>query len=66
MSKKTRRSFSPEFELETAQLVVDQGYSHNEAATAMGVGFSTIGKWVKQLQQERQGVNINQTPMTPE
>lgn len=32
----------------------------------MGVGFSTIGKWVKQLQQEREGVRVKQTPMTPE
>jgi transposase len=29
-------------------------------------GFSTIGKWVKQLQQEREGVRVKQTPMTPE
>ena len=66
MSKKTRRTFSPEFRLETAQLVVDQGYTHEEAAKAMGVGFSTIGKWVKQLNQERQGVIVKQTPMSPE
>jgi transposase len=52
MSKKIRRTFSPEFRLETAK--------------AMGVGFSTIGKWVKQLQQEREGVRVKQTPMTPE
>lgn len=32
----------------------------------MGVGFSTIGKWVKQLQQEREGVRVKPTPMTPE
>jgi transposase len=66
MSKRTRRTFSPEFRLETAQLVVDQGYTHDEAAKAMGVGFSTIGKWVKQLQQEREGVRVKPTPMTPE
>lgn len=66
MNKKTRRTFSPEFRLETAQLVVDQRYTHDEAAKAMGVGFSTIGKWVKQLQQERQGERVKQTPMTPE
>ena len=53
MSKRTRRTFSLEFRLETAQLVVDQGYTHDEAAKAMGVAFSTIGKWGKQLQQER-------------
>jgi hypothetical protein len=39
MSKRTRKTFSPEFRLETAQLVVDQGYTHDEAAKAMGVGF---------------------------
>ena len=46
MSKRTRRTFSPEFGLETAQLVVEQSYTHDEAAKALGVGFSTIGKWV--------------------
>lgn len=66
MSKKTRRTFSPEFRLETAQLVVDQSYTHDEAAKAMGIGFSTVGNWVKQLKQERQGVQVKQTPMTPE
>lgn len=66
MSRKTRRTFSSEFKLETAQLVLDQGYTHDEAAKAMGVGFSTIGKWVKQLKQERTGKTVTQTPLTPE
>ena len=52
--------------METAQLVLDQGYTHDEAAKAMGVGFSTVGKWVKQLRQERDGKQIKQMPMTPE
>jgi transposase len=66
MSKRTIRTFIPEFRLETAQLIVDQGYTHDEAAKPMGVGFSTIGKWVKQLQQERQGVRVKPTSMSPE
>jgi transposase len=66
MSKRTRRTFSPEFRLETAQLVVDQGYTHDEASKTMGMGFSTIEKWVKQLQQEREGERVKPTPMTPE
>ena len=37
MNKRTRRIFSPEFRLEAAQLVVDQGRSIGEAADAMGV-----------------------------
>ncbi|MFQ6371526.1 transposase, partial [Shewanella sp. YIC-542] len=53
MTKKQGPNFSPEFRLETAQLVVDQGYTNREAAEAMGVGYSTLGKWVKQLREER-------------
>lgn len=66
MTKKNRPNFSPEFRLETAQLVVDQGYSHKEAADAMGVGYSTLGKWVKQLREERAGKAPKTSPMTPE
>ena len=56
-------NFSPEFRLETAQLVLDKGYTHKEAADAMGVGYSTLGKWVRQL---REGKSPQATPMTPE
>ena len=66
MTKKTRKTFSAEFRLETAQLVVDQGYTHEAAAKAMGVGFSTIGKWVKQLNEERNGKPPKASPMTTE
>ena len=53
MKHKARRSFSPEFKLESAQLVLDQNYSIREAATAVGVGHSTMDRWVRQLRQER-------------
>lgn len=55
MAKKSRKNFSPEFRLETAQLVVDHCYSHEEAVKEMNVGFSTIGKRFRQLKEERQG-----------
>ena len=32
MTKQTRRTFGPEFKLEAAQLVLDQGYSVAEQA----------------------------------
>ena len=66
MTKKSRKNFSPEVRLETAQLVLDHGYTHEEAAKAMNVGYSTIGKWVKQLKEERQGKAPKATPMTRE
>jgi transposase len=37
MTKKKRPNYSPEFRLETAQLVVSNGYTHEDAAKAMGV-----------------------------
>jgi len=66
MTKRTRPTFSPEFRLETAQLVIDQGYTHQEAAKAMGVGNSTLSKWVRQLREERAGKSPSAMPMTPE
>jgi len=66
MKKRTRPKFSPEFRLEAAQLVVDQGRSIRAAAEAMGVGHSTMDKWVRQLRQERQGASPKATPMTPD
>nr|WP_286304712.1 IS3 family transposase [Methylophaga marina] len=52
---KQRRSFTPEFKLEAASLVVDQNYSVPEACQALGVGESALRRWVKQLQAERGG-----------
>ncbi|HIG91814.1 MAG TPA: transposase, partial [Methylococcaceae bacterium] len=52
----SRSTFTPEFRLEAAQLVVDQGYTVKAAAAAMGVGKSTMDKWVRQLKNERNGV----------
>lgn len=66
MKKNTRATFSPEFRLEAAQLVVDQGRTIKSAAEAMGVGHSTMDKWVRQLRQERKGNSPKAAPMTPE
>ena len=66
MRSKTRRTFSPEFRLESAQLVVDQNYSIREAALAVGVGHSTMDKWARQLRKERNGETPKASAMSPE
>jgi len=66
MTNKTRRTFTPEFKLEAAQLVVDQSYSIREAATAMNVGKSTMDKWVRQLRSERNGTAGLVNAITPD
>lgn len=54
MNKKTKRTFTPEFRLECAQLIVDKGYSYRQASEAMNVGSTTLESWVRQLRRERQ------------
>ena len=67
MNKKTKRTFSPEFKLECAQLIVDNGYSYREATEAMNVGFSTLEAWVRQLRRERQEITPSAAaPLTSE
>ena len=66
MTKRTRRTFSPEFKLEAAQLVLDQGYTTRRACEAMGVGKSTMEYWIRQLREERQGKTPKASAITPE
>lgn len=65
MNKKTKRTFTPEFRLECAQLIVDKGYSYRQASEAMNVGSTTLESWVRQLRRERQGLRPA-TPITPD
>lgn len=64
--KRVKRSYSPEFRLEAAQLVVEQGYTIRAACEAMGVGKSTLENWVRQLRQEQQGHTPKGTALTPD
>ena len=66
MNNKTRPTFTPEFRLECAQLVLDKGYSVRQAAQAMNVGKSSMDKWVRQLREERAGMSPKARPMTPD
>ena len=61
-----RRSFSPEFKLEAAQLVVDQGYTIREAAEAVNVSKTTLENWIRQLKSERSGETPASKALTPE
>ena len=65
MTKRIRPNFTLGFRLESAQLVLDQGYSVKEAAEAMNVGESTMDKWVRQLKDERSGITSKAMPIMP-
>lgn len=51
-----RRVFTPDFKNNSASLVVDEGYTAKEASKLVGVGLSTMERWVSQLRQERKGI----------
>ncbi len=42
-----RRSFTAEFKLEAASLVLDQGYSVPEASRSLDVGETVLRRWVQ-------------------
>ncbi|HBR4991639.1 TPA: helix-turn-helix domain-containing protein, partial [Klebsiella pneumoniae] len=50
------RKLSTEFKREFADLVIVHGYKHKDAADAMGVGLSSIQRWVSQFKKEQQGI----------
>ena len=66
MSKRTRPTYSPEFRLEVAQEVVDNGRSVRDVSDALGLGKSTVDKWARQLKNERNGTLSTATPLTPD
>ena len=64
MKKTNRRTFCAEFRRESAQLVLDQQYSIQEAVTAMNIGHSTLDRWVRQLREELQGKTPKSSPIS--
>ena len=61
-----KQKFTRAFKNETATLVIDQGYSVTEACQAMNVSETSLRRWVKQLQCERNGITPKSKAMTPE
>ncbi|TCL06269.1 transposase-like protein [Sodalis ligni] len=66
MIGRTKRTFSVEFKLEAARLILDRHHSVVDAAKALNAGISTMGKWVRQLNAERKGLSPNAFPITLE
>ena len=61
-----RRTFTKEFKLEAAILVLDQDYSVTDAARSLGVGETALRRWVQQLSDERGGKTPKSKALTPE
>jgi len=63
---KQRRTFSAEFKLEAANLVLDQGYTVSEASRSLDVSENVLRRWVNQLKQEQGGQTPSSKALTPE
>jgi len=49
MSKKSRKNYSREFKQEAVRLITEKGYSIAEASRNLGVEYSVLRRWKKQL-----------------
>ena len=47
-------------------MVLDQGYSHIEAARSLGLVESALRRWLNQLQKERSSITPTSKALTPE
>jgi transposase len=63
---KSQPTYSTEFKIDAANLVIKQGYSTKEACEATGVGPTAIRRWVTQLRQEFDGITPSGKAITPE
>ena len=52
----TKNTYTAEFKQEAASLVLDNDYTITQAHEAMGVSQSAMRRWVKQLEEERDGI----------
>lgn len=50
--KRVKKSYDREFKLEAIKLVIDQGYKIKDAANNLGIGLSTLGKWIRTYQKD--------------
>jgi transposase len=63
---KARSTYSNEFKIDTANLVLKQGYSIQEAADAMNVGPTAVRRWAKQYESETSGITPQNKAITAE
>jgi len=66
MNNRIRLTYSAEFKLKTAQLVVGEGYTVVEGSEAVTVSKSAIDKLPRQLKKERRGISDKPSALTPD
>jgi transposase len=52
--KEKRKNYSQEFKQEAVRLITDKGYSIAEASRNLGIDYSVLRRWKKQLMDDPQ------------
>lgn len=60
------KQFTVEFKKECIKLVTTHGRTITETAAAMGIGLSTLQRWVRQYKNEQQGITPKPSAITEE
>jgi transposase len=45
--KQKRPKYTLEFKKDAAKLVIEKGYTHDQAAESLGISLSALGRWVR-------------------
>ena len=64
--KRARRNFTPDFKLEVARMIVDQGQGIAQVTKDMSIGPTAVRRWVDQYRAEQLGQPGIGKPLTAE
>jgi len=56
----SKNRFSEEFKAEAVQLVLDQGVPPGQASKDLGIGLSTLDKWLKQHREKSKPAELTE------
>jgi transposase len=60
--KINRPKYSLEFKQDAARLVLEKGYSHQQAADHLGISLSALGRWVRAERKPAGGEPTSKKP----
>jgi transposase len=61
-----RKHYSKQFKIDAVKLVTEQGYKVSEAARNLGIHYSSLRHWKKQLETDDNQAFPGKGHMTPE
>lgn len=62
--KRCKPKYTLEFKQDAARLVLEKGYTHQQAADNLGISLSAIGRWVRAERGSTTEVVLNLTDQT--